>query len=141
MPNSAHKAQEIVNHMMANDAFSAWLGITVVEVTPGTAVLQMVVREEMTNGFGIAHGGITYSLADSALAFAANGGGTQSLSVETSIHHLAPVKVGETLKAVASQISETRKTGLYQIDITNTEGERVAWFKGTVYRTSKEWNL
>ena len=134
-------ARDIVDHMMHNDAFSAWLGIEVIEAAPGEAHLRMTVREEMTNGFGIAHGGITYSLADSALAFAANGGGVQSLSVETSIHHLAPVKAGDQLHARATQISETRKTGLYQIDITNTSGERVAWFKGTVYRTSKSWNL
>ena len=134
-------ARAIVDHMMRNDAFSAWSGIEVIEAAPGDALLAMTVREEMTNGFGISHGGITYSLADSALAFAANGRGVPSLSVETSIHHFAPVKTGDQLQARATQISETRKTGLYQIDITNTSGERVAWFKGTVYRTSKEWNL
>ena len=80
------KAIEIVNHMMAQDAFSKWLGIEVVHAEVGSAVLSMTVREEMTNGFKIAHGGISYALADSALAFASNGGGTQSLSVETSIN-------------------------------------------------------
>lgn len=135
------KAAHIVRHMMENDAFSQWLGIEVVANSAGSAVLKMTVREEMTNGFGIAHGGITYSLADSALAFASNGGGRQSLSIETSIHHILKVKTGETMTATASLISETNKTGIYQIDITNSSGQRVAWFKGTVYRTSKEWNL
>ena len=135
------KASHIVRHMMENDAFSQWLGIEVVANSDGSAVLKMTVREEMTNGFGIAHGGITYSLADSALAFASNGGGRQSLSIETSIHHIAKVETGETITATASLISETNKTGIYQIDITNSSGQRVAWFKGTVYRTSKEWNL
>jgi acyl-CoA thioesterase len=135
------KAAHIVRHMMENDAFSQWLGIEVVANSAGSAVLKMTVREEMTNGFGIAHGGITYSLADSALAFASNGGGCQSLSIETSIHHIAKVETGETITAAASLISETNKTGIYQIDITNSSGQRVAWFKGTVYRTSKEWNL
>ena len=135
------KAAHIVRHMMENDAFSQWLGIEVVANSAGTAVLKMTVREEMTNGFCIAHGGITYSLADSALAFASNGGGRQSLSIETSIHHIAKVETGETITAAASLISETNKTGIYQIDITNSSGQRVAWFKGTVYRTSKEWNL
>jgi acyl-CoA thioesterase len=101
----------------------------------------MTVREEMTNGFGIAHGGITYSLADSALAFAANGGGTQSVSIETAIHHLEAVRAGDKLTATAERIHQTRKTGIYQIEITNQRSERVAWFKGTVYRTGKEWNL
>ena len=135
------KAQQIVNHMMKNDAFSQWLGIQVVSNTTGSAVLEMTVREEMTNGFNIAHGGITYSLADSALAFASNGGGKQSLSIETSIHHIEKVLAGDVISARASLVSETHKTAIYQIDITNTSGERVAWFKGTVYRTSKEWNL
>jgi len=135
------KAQQIVNHMMKNDAFSQWLGIQVVSNTAGSAVLEMTVREEMTNGFNIAHGGITYSLADSALAFASNGGGKQSLSIETSIHHIEKVLAGDVISARASLVSETHKTAIYQIDITNTSGERVAWFKGTVYRTSKEWNL
>ena len=127
--------------MMKNDAFSQWLGIQVVSNTAGSAVLEMTVREEMTNGFNIAHGGITYSLADSALAFASNGGGKQSLSIETSIHHIEKVMAGDVISARASLVSETHKTAIYQIDITNTSGERVAWFKGTVYRTSKEWNL
>lgn len=135
------KAIEIVNHMMAQDAFSKWLGIEVVHAEVGSAVLSMTVREEMTNGFKIAHGGISYALADSALAFASNGGGTQSLSVETSINHLSPVQTGETLIATAVQINETRKTGLYQIDITNSDGKYVAYFKGTVYRTEKPWKL
>ena len=126
---------------MKNDAFSQWLGIQVVSNTAGSAVLEMTVREEMTNGFNIAHGGITYSLADSALAFASNGGGKQSLSIETSIHHIEKVLAGDVISARASLVSETHKTAIYQIDITNTSGERVAWFKGTVYRTSKEWNL
>jgi acyl-CoA thioesterase len=135
------KAQQIVNHMMRNDAFSQWLGIQVLSITAGSAVLEMTVREEMTNGFNIAHGGITYSLADSALAFASNGDGKQSLSIETSIHHIEKVLAGDVIRARASLVSETHKTAIYQIDITNTSGERVAWFKGTVYRTSKEWNL
>jgi acyl-CoA thioesterase len=134
------KASAIVGHMMDHDAFSQWLGIHVVAVEAGRAVLQMTVREEMTNGFGIAHGGITYSLADSALAFASNGGGTQSLSVETAIHHLEAVRTGDLLQAEAIQLNETRKTGLYEVNIT-VNNVRVAWFKGTVYRTSKEWNL
>ena len=85
---------------MDHDAFSKWLGIEVIAVEAGFATLRMTVREEMTNGFGIAHGGISYSLADSALAFASNGGGNQSVSLETAIHHLKPVQSGDTLEAV-----------------------------------------
>jgi len=134
------RAQNIVQHMMDHDAFSKWLGIEVVSNEAGSAILRMTVREEMTNGFGIAHGGISYSLADSALAFASNGGGNQSVSIETSIHHLKPVKTGDILEARATLLNETRRTGLYQIDIFKDD-VRVAFFKGTVYRTGNEWNL
>ena len=79
-----NRAKEIVAKMISGDAFSKWLGITVLEVSKGFCRLEMIVRKEMTNGFNIAHGGISYSLADSALAFAANSDGIQSLSIETS---------------------------------------------------------
>ena len=117
------QAKEIVGHMMKNDAFSQWLGIVVISNAPGEAVLKMTVRDEMTNGFHIAHGGISYALAYSALSFAANCGGIQSLSIETSIHHLQAVRAGDELTAAATLLSETHKTGLYQIDITNSTGE------------------
>ena len=76
-------AQKVVNKMLSGDSFSNWLGIEIIEISKGYCKLKMRVREEMTNGFGIAHGGIAFSLADSALAFAANSDGIQSLSVET----------------------------------------------------------
>ena len=78
--------------MISGDAFSQWLGIEVLKISEGKCTLQMIVRDEMTNGFNIAHGGIAYSLADSALAFAANSDGIQSLSIETSISHTKKVK-------------------------------------------------
>lgn len=125
--------------MYDHDPFSQWLGIERVEDGPGRSVLRMTVREEMLNGFRIAHGGITYSLADSALAFASNSHGRQSVSVETSISHTAPVKEGDVLTAEATESNLRNKIGIYEVKITNQEGEIVALFKGTVYRTSKEW--
>lgn len=133
------KASEIVDRMYNNDAFSQWLGITRIEERPGYCRLAMTVREEMTNGFAIAHGGITYSLADSALAFASNGHGNQAVSIDTSISHTRPVKAGDRITAEAREISLTRRTGIYDIRITNQEEELVAVFKGTVYRTEKTW--
>jgi len=133
------KASDIVEQMYSNDAFSQWLGIERLLVEPGKCRLRMTVREEMTNGFKIAHGGITYSLADSALAFAANGHGVQSLSIDTSINHLKPVKINDVITAEATEISITRRTGIYQIRITNQEDEQVAVFKGVVYRTERLW--
>jgi acyl-CoA thioesterase len=133
------KARDIVDQMYSKDAFSQWLGIQRLMVEPGRCRLQMTVREEMTNGFKIAHGGITYSLADSALAFAANGHGVQSLSIDTSINHLKPVKIGDVITAEAKEVNVTRRTGIYQIEITNQDDELVAVFKGVVYRTERLW--
>ncbi len=132
-------AREVVDKMYNGDAFSQWLGIERIDEGPGYSKLRMTLREEMTNGFKIAHGGITYSLADSALAFASNSHGIQSLSIETSISHTKPVQVGDTLTAEATELNLTRKTGIYDIRVTNQNGEVVALFKGTVYRTGKEW--
>lgn len=134
------KAYAIAKQLMYdNDAFSQWLGIEILDLDAGKAVLQMTLRQEMTQGFGIAHGGITYSLADSALAFASNAHGRKSVSVETSISHLLAVKVGDILTATAIEESLSNKIAVYNIRIMNQEDKLVALFKGTVYRTSKEW--
>lgn len=130
---------KVVKKMFENDAFSKWLGIEVIKVTEGSCELQLTVREEMTNGFEIAHGGITYSLADSALAFASNSHGRKSVSVETSISHTKPSLIGDVLTAKAVEKSISNKIGIYEITITNQEQITVALFKGTVYRTSKDW--
>jgi len=131
--------KKIVSKMFDQDAFSQWLGIEVVNVSEGYCQLKMIVRKEMLNGFQIAHGGIAYSLADSALAFAANSNGKQSLSVETSISHTASVRDGDALIATTEELSVSDKIGVYQITITNHENQEIAYFKGTVYRTSKDW--
>jgi len=139
---SKEKAHQIAKKQMYdNDAFSQWLGIEIIELDAGKAVLQMTVRQEMTNGFDIAHGGISYSLADSALAFAANAHGRQSVSVETSISHTKRIVTNDTITAVATEESLNHKIGIYRIVITNQKEETVAIFKGVVYRTSKEWPL
>jgi acyl-CoA thioesterase len=131
--------QKIINKMFDQDAFSQWLGIKIVEVSEGNCQLQMPVRSEMLNGFQIAHGGIAYSLADSALAFASNSHGRKSLSVETSISHTVSVKKDDILTAMTEELSLTDNIGVYLISITNQKKQEVAHFKGTVYRTSKEW--
>ena len=131
--------EKVVGKMYDNDAFSQWLGIEVVEVKDGYCELKMTVRKEMLNGFQIAHGGIAYSLADSALAFASNSHGRKSISVETSISHTVSVKEGDVLTAITEELSLSDKIGVYLITITNQDNQEVAYFKGTVYRTSKEW--
>ncbi|HAD97870.1 MAG TPA: hydroxyphenylacetyl-CoA thioesterase PaaI [Cryomorphaceae bacterium] len=133
------QAREIVDQMYSNDAFSIWLGIERLEERAGYSRLQMTVREEMTNGFGIAHGGITYSLADSALAFASNSHGLQSMSIETAISHTRPVKAGDILTAETEELNQSKRLAIYEVRITNQDNEVVALFKGTVFRTEKPW--
>ncbi len=137
--NSNNLSEKIVNKMIEGDAFSQWLGIEIIKVEEGFCELNLTVREEMTNGFKIAHGGITYSLADSALAFASNSHGRKSVSVETSISHTKQCLVGDVLTAKAIEKSISHKIAIYEITITNQKDETVALFKGTVYRTSKDW--
>ena len=132
-------AKNVVEKMMSGDAFSQWLGIEVLEITTSFCKLQLKVREEMTNGFDIAHGGIAYSLADSCLAFAANSDGIQAVSIETSISHTKKVTSGDKLTATSKQINKNSKTALYYITIINQNNQDVAHFKGTVFRTEKEW--
>lgn len=134
-------ADEIVDKMYESDLFSKWLGIKVLEKGIGVSKLKMTIREEMVNGFGVIHGGITYSLADSALAFAANSNGRLSMSIETSISHTKSCYVGDTLVAEAKEDSISNKIAIYSIKVTNQKNETVALFKGTVYRTSKIWEL
>ena len=128
----------IIEQMYQGDAFSQWLGIQRIEERNGYCVLEMVVRPEMVNGFGIAHGAITYALADSALAFASNSHGRKAVSIETSINHLKTVNPGEILKAVAEETSLGHKIAIYHIKILRGE-ELVAHFKGMVYRKEEEW--
>jgi acyl-CoA thioesterase len=136
--NKQALAEKVVDTMFNGDYFSQWLGIERITVEPGHCILQMKIRKEMLNGFAIAHGGITYCLADSALAFASNSHGRKSLSIETSISHTVSLHEGDVILARAEEINLTDKLGIYYITITK-HGDTVALFKGTVYRTSKEW--
>lgn len=131
------QAQQVVNHMMEHDKFSQWLGITVLEIKEGYSKIRMPVRDEMVNGFGIAHGGIAFSMADSAFAFACNNRNNLSVALDTSINFTKAVQAGDTLTAEAKEIHNGRSTGLYQITITNQNNEQVAHFKGTCFRTGK----
>ncbi len=134
-------ANKVVDQMFDHDAFSQWLGIERILIETGRCVLRMKVRTEMLNGFGIAHGGITYSLADSALAFASNSHGRKSVSVETSISHTVAMREGDEITATAEEVSLSEKIAVYYITIKNHSGKTVALFKGTVYRTSRDWEV
>lgn len=134
-------AKSVVDKMFFNDPFSLWLDIKRLEDGPGKSILQMTVRKEMLNGFGIAHGGITYCLADSALAFASNSHGKKAVSIETSISHIHPVNLGDVLTASAVEKNKSNKIAVYEVEIKNQNTILVAHFKGTVYRTSKDWEI
>ena len=127
------KATEIIDAMMEKDYFSQWLGVERLEESEGYCKLKMKIRKEMCNGFEIAHGGITYSFADSALAFASNSGGRQAVSLETSISHIKPLKTGDIIIATAQQKNLTNRIGIYEVRIEKENAELVALFKGTVY--------
>ncbi len=136
--NNNNKPKDVVNHMMQNDLFSTWLGISILEIKEGYSKIKMTVRPEMINGFGIVHGGIAFSLADSAFAFACNNRNNLSVALDTSINFIKPIMVGDTLIAEANELHNGRSTGLYHINITNQNEELVAQFKGTCFRTGKE---
>lgn len=130
----------IVDHMYQRDAFTQWLGICRIAEGEGHCILEMVVRPEMVNGFGIAHGAITYALADSALAFASNARGRKAVSIETSINHLKPVMTGDIITAIAEETSLGHKLAIYHIRVSRGE-ELVALFKGVVYRREENWDV
>ena len=131
--------KEIFDLMYNNDPFSKLLGMQLIEIAEGHCKLAMKVTKDMLNGFGIAHGGITYSLADSALAFASNSRGIQSVSIETSINHMSKVMEGDTLTATSEEKNLTGRTALYLINVSNQNNQAVALFKGIVFRTGNEW--
>jgi acyl-CoA thioesterase len=137
MENNSPTPGEVVARMMEKDLFSQWLGISVLEVREGYSRLSMKVRPEMINGFDIVHGGIAFSLADSAFAFACNNRNNLSVALDTSINFLKPVQVGDEIIAEATELHNGRSTGLYHIRITNQDQEVVALFKGTCFRTGK----
>lgn len=130
-------AAKVVAHMLQHDLFSQWLGINIIDIKEGFSKIQMTVRPEMINGFGIVHGGIAFSLADSAFAFACNNRNVLSVALDTSINFLKPVHVKDVLIAEAIEIHNGKSTGLYHITITNQKENIVAVFKGTCFRTDK----
>ena len=129
--------RQVVTHMMQHDLFSQWLGIEVLEVKEGYSKIKMLVRPEMINGFGIVHGGIAFSLADSCFAFACNNRNVLSVALDTAINFTKPVHIGDMLTAAAKEMHNGKSTGLYHITIQNQNGHIVALFKGTCFRTNK----
>lgn len=138
MENEKDKAANVVvAAMMEKDLFSQWLGIKVLSIKEGYSKIEMIVREEMINGFDIVHGGIAFSLADSAFAFACNNRNNLSVALDTSINFTKATYPGDVLTAEAKEEHNGRSTGLYLVTVSNQKGEQVAFFKGTCFRTGK----
>jgi acyl-CoA thioesterase len=124
--------------MLAHDVFSQWLGVEIVELGLARVTLRMTVREDMTNGFGVCHGGVTFAFADSALAFASNTGGKVTVSIENSMTYPATVRVGDVLLANAEEEASSQRLAYYRVRVTKGDGTVVALFRGTVFRTDRE---
>lgn len=123
--------------MLERDAFTRWLGAHIEDVRAGHCTLRMTVRDDMVNGFGVAHGGIAFSLADSAMAFACNSGERVTVAVDNSITYPAPIRPGDILAATADEETTSRKLGYYRVVVRNQDDVVVALFRGTVYRTTQ----
>lgn len=130
------KADAVLAGMLERDAFSRWLGVSVERIAPGECEATMVVRDDMMNGFGVAHGGIAYALADSVMAFASNTRGRVALALTNTISYPKPLQSGDQLRAVARELYVTRRTAGYDVEVSR-DGVAVAQFRGTVFITDR----
>jgi acyl-CoA thioesterase len=137
MSDAQRLAELVVARMLESDAFSRWLGLEVVAVAPRACTVRMSVRPDMLNGFGVCHGGVTFALADSALAFASNAHGRVTLSVDNAITYPAAVSPGDVLEAAATEEAASSRLAYYGVRVTRQDGTLVALFRGTVYRTTR----
>lgn len=122
-------AQRAADALWAGDGASQGLGMQILEVGPGLAVLSMTIRESMTNGHGTAHGGYIFTLADSAFAFACNSHGEAAVAAHCSITYLRPGRPGDLLIATAREVTVSGRTGVYDVRVTCGD-QIIAEFRG-----------
>jgi acyl-CoA thioesterase len=127
-------ARACADAMYANDRASASLGMEIVAVTTGRAVMTMTVRDDMVNGHDICHGGLIFTLADSAFAFACNSQNMNTVAAGARVEFLAPGKLGDCLTAVAEQVTQGGRTGVYDVVVTNQQDKTIALFRGNSHR-------
>lgn len=132
----AERARRAAQALYEGDRASHALGIQLLEVSPGAARMSMPIRADMVNGHRICHGGLVFALADTAFAFACNSYGDNTVAAAASIDFLAPAREGDELTATARELWRSRRSGLYEIDVTNQRGERIALFRGRSQRIS-----
>jgi acyl-CoA thioesterase len=126
-------ADRVRDEMFARDRASRDLGMRVLEMTPGAATLSMTVREDMLNGHLICHGGLIAALADSAFAFACNSGNEMTVASGFSIEFCAPARLADVLTVRCAELSRGKRTGVYDAEVVNQKGERIALFRGRSY--------
>jgi len=134
MADAAQQTADLVREgMFRNDRASKLLGMQIVDVSPGSATLVMTIRDDMLNGHDICHGGLITTLADSAFAFACNSYNELTVASGFSVDLLAPGRLNDVLTARCTEVSKAGRTGVYDTEITNQRGERVAVFRGRSY--------
>ncbi len=130
----------IVAQMLETDAMSRAMGVKVIKSEPGKCVCRLTVRPDMVNGFGIAHGAVTYALADSTLAFAVNAMGRHAVSTAGTIQHLQAVRVGDVLTATSTLVADGQKVVHVDVNVHNQDGVEVARLTATGYKKSTSWD-
>ena len=129
---------ELAQFMLNQDEFSKWMNVKLIDIQEKYCLLEMPIRREMINGLKTVHGGVTFAFADTALAFSSNNTNEASVALNCVINFTKAVKEGDVLRAESKLVSDTRKTGIYDIFITNQNGDLVASFRGTVYKIDKK---
>ena len=137
VPDEQALAERVVAAMLERDAMSRWLGLEVTRIAPRHATCRMTIRPDMVNGFGVSHGGVVFTLADSAFAFACNTHGRLTVSVENSITYPAAVHPGDVLTAVADEEAASNRLGYYKVEVRNQHGVLVSAFRVTAYKTNR----
>jgi acyl-CoA thioesterase len=130
--------QETAQYILNQDYFSQWMGVSLIEIRENYCLIEMPIRKEMINGLKTVHGGVTFSFAESALAFSSNNTGNAAVALNCMISFTKAVRLGDTLIAESILMADTRKTAVYDITITNQHKVLVASFRGTVYKLEKK---
>lgn len=129
-PTAQQVAEAVRDAMWQGDHASKALGMTILAIGPGTAQISMAVRQDMLNGHQICHGGLMTTLADSTFAFACNAYNELTVASGFDVNIIASAKLGDTLTATANEVAKTRRTGVYDIDVRDQNGRRIAAFRG-----------
>lgn len=130
-------AQMCALHMLEQDAASKALGIELISVAEGQTVVKMTITHDMLNGHKTCHGGMVFSLADTAFAVACNSQNQAAVAASCHIDFILPALKGDVLTATASQLHQGKRSGIYQVVLTNQAGDKVAIFKGNSARIKR----